>query len=489
MPSFYPRTLPRQMPLTPPEYLPGCAQNRCGGMQINQMQYPSHPGRGGLHEKARYDLAEQYGPSTTFNAPAPMAYHHPPPAYNGAAPPGITHPGQIYGSVGAPALPPIRTQDPSGMDITSARQQRSQEQASRSERRPKEEKAVGGVAAHLDYEMDQMADFVSEMAQGMYDLYTSRICLADIDILRSVQPGSPVPPAFRKWVSQILSSTRLPSSTILLGLYYLSTRMSMLSAGGQYKASSGQVYRMLTIALVLGSKFLDDNTFQNRSWSEVSGIAVAELNGLEMEWLLAIDWKLHLDPTEQQGLSSWRIHWDEWRQEMTSRKSQASKPAKLSPIDTNVQRVGVQSRTFSPSPSYNIPYSKLTPTHVVSERQHVQYQTPSHLDQWLYPRSSTERSPPSAPETGPNTPEYFGLPGTWSFNTAPPPYSLRSMPPSAHLAHVSSQPPSYHHTPYMGHYSNSVWNGHGAGCGCMYCARHNEPYFMTPGYGMQTVVG
>lgn len=94
--------------------------------------------------------------------------------------------------------------------------------------------AVGGVCAHLDYELDQMADYVSDMAQ------------------RIVLPGSPVSPAFRKFCSSILSSTRLPSTTILLGMNYLARRMNHLNSAGPYKASDGQVWRMLTVGLLLG---------------------------------------------------------------------------------------------------------------------------------------------------------------------------------------------------------------------------------------------
>src|SRR5699024_8529153 len=107
-----------------------------------------------------------------------------------------------------------------------------------SDRPHKEEKPTGGVAAHLDYEMDQMSDFVAEMAQGMYALYSTKINLSDIDFARSVCPGTSVTPQFRKYVYQILSSTRLPSSTILLGLFYLASRMRMLSSIKVYTAGS-----------------------------------------------------------------------------------------------------------------------------------------------------------------------------------------------------------------------------------------------------------
>ncbi|KAJ3472227.1 hypothetical protein NLG97_g11171 [Lecanicillium saksenae] len=107
----------------------------------------------------------------------------------------------------------------------------------------------GGVCAVLDYEVDMMAEYVAEMAT------------------RLVTPEATVSSPFRKFVTQILTSTRLPSTTILLGMNYLAKRINaMKGQGGSYKASEGQVWRYLTVSLLLGSKFLDDNTFQNRSW-------------------------------------------------------------------------------------------------------------------------------------------------------------------------------------------------------------------------------
>ena len=175
------------------------------------------------------------------------------------------------------------------------------------------EKSTGGVAAHLDYEMQQMIDFVADMVQGMYALYESGICLADIDITRSVNSRSSVRPAFRKYVSQLLNSTRLPRTTILVGLCYLATRLTMMSAGGKCSYGNGQIHRMLVISLLLGSKFLDDNTLKNRSWSEVSNIPTGELNLLEVEWLSAVNWDMHISPDDTQGFALWRKHWNSWQ--------------------------------------------------------------------------------------------------------------------------------------------------------------------------------
>ncbi|KAH0548632.1 hypothetical protein GP486_007824 [Trichoglossum hirsutum] len=497
------------MPPTPPEYLPAYSAVGSGGMQVSQLPpYVAHPGMRMRHDKRGYEYLEPYDQAPPAFAPAPPMIYHQPPAYPGAPAPGIGHQNHMYGApIGAPVLPPIRMPDRSVLDDAVAQhqqhqqhQQQQQQQHHHQDRlprpeQPKEEKPVGGVSAKLDYEMDQMAEYVAEMSQGMYALYVSRICLADIDIIRSVLPGSPVPPAFRKFVSQILSSTRLPCSTILLGLYYLNTRITMLSANGQYnqsnKSSGSQVYRMLTVSLLLASKFLDDNTFQNRSWSEVSSISVAELNALEIEWLVAIKWKLMLGPDEQKGFAVWQDHWDAWRNRASS--SKAPTVPKLAPLDTNLQRQQ-QSKIFPTTPLYPSHYTGPPVSGMSVDPQHAQTQsahlTPSLFDQgpWSYGRSNTERSPPSAPETGPNTPEYFGWSPFHLPSHAPPQYTMRPVPTSNHSSHISSQPPSYHHTPYAQYYSHhTTW--HGAGCACAYCGRSNESYFMASGFGPQTVVG
>jgi hypothetical protein len=339
------------------------------------------------------------------------------------------------------------------------------------------------VAAYLDYEMDQMSGFVAETAQGMYDLYKSKICLADIDVLRSVQPGSSVSPAFRKFVLQILSSTRLPSSTIFLALHYLLTRMTMLSNHGQHKSSSGQVYRMLTISLLLGSKFLDDNTFQNRSWSEVSGLAVSELNKLEMEWLVAIDWKLHVDIPDDPSYQAIDDRFKAWQ-----KASARAAISKLPPIDTSIQRRHSRPQEISPpSSGYPSRYPKQLASGGTAESHPSQYPQPARYEQgnWPYSRSRLDYSPPSAPETGPPTPDYRGYGGQWSFNLPPPPPPY----PLHHTAHGPVQVPPYPQQPYSQCIPPTIWTSHTAGCACPYCNRAHEPYFMAPAYGPQPVAG
>jgi hypothetical protein len=447
MPSFY--APGHGLSPTPPHINSGGRLDEPSFYPVGHTAFPPR------YHQSGSEFIEQYSQSLVYAKPNAMAMHPAHPMHGTRDMHSMGHQQSMYGPM-ATALPPIRAnvQLPP-MDSAIPPQYRRQEhtqhqhhhQQEQQHQSRKEEKATGGVAAHLDYEMDRMSDFVAEMTQGI------------------ISPGTSVPPQFRKYVYQILSSTRLPSSTILLGLFYMSSRMRILSAQRVFQSGSGQIYRMLTVGLLLGSKFLDDNTFQNKSWAEVSNIPVAELNKMELEWLFAFDWKIHDRIYDQQdGFASWRRHWDSWSAKANARAQESSRQT-LSPLNTNVVRHHQSVAKPVMSPEGPIP---------------PQYQRSSHIENsWLNPAAS-EYSPPSAPHSGPNTPDYYSV-GPWGFSNPPPPYSQGAWiaPPPRYIAQSAprSQPPSYHHTPAYGlPFAQSVWTGHGSSCGCMYCAKHMEHY-------------
>jgi len=476
MPAYFPPPLQRQLPLTPPEYFDehnfdvmASQQGYCAGPNDRHYAYDYSEG---------YPIAKQ-AQFTTMTGPQ-FSYEREleRQAARYSVPPPREH---SFGPIAAPILPPIRVADK--MDVSSAYSQPTQSKQAAVP--PKEEKSAGGVAAHLDYEMDRMVDFVAEMSQGMYDLLKSRFCLADIDLSRSVQPTSPAQASFRKYVSQILASTRLPKATILLALHYLSTRMTMLSEHGTYSASTGHPWRLLTSALMLASKFLDDNTFQNKSWAEVSRIPVAELNAHEMEWLCAINWHLHVDWTDQAGLPVWFNQWDHCMERYEARKAELSLATlKLTPIDTVLQRQYHAPQQYTvpqlANPLY-MPPTPFTPNYDSSScymSTDTSSRTPPHWNQWPQIRSL---SPASANPTGPNTPEWYGK----SAGSAYPQSNMamsRNLPPPHILS--SQQSPMY--PGYQNQYPGHLWPMHSAGCACSYCY---DRYGMHHGYGMQAVMG
>jgi hypothetical protein len=408
-----------------------------------------------------YDFADRYGQLAIAMPPMyPQAG-----TYLSNAPPSLPPPSSFYEPASATILPPMRVSGHSMADA-ALQHQRAHEYNQRTQAPAKEEKPVGGVSAKLDYDMDVMTDFVCETA------------------LRLITPGRMMPSSFRKWVHQVLCATRLPSATILLSMFYLNERMPMLYAEPK---TDTHLFRLLTIALVLGSKFLDDNTFINRSWSEVSGINVGELNRLEMEWLNAIDYKLHRDPLEHQGWKYWSGQWKDFQDHAAVR---AGRSNKLSPIDTSVHRRSLNpNKPLPPLPmqqAYNPASYDYTPKSAQSSQSSYNLPSYSQYDPW---RSANEHSPASAPTTGPTTPEYYNTTGTWGQAEG---YSRRTMfgfPPLSQPAAQSQQQQTsnYGQPAYANQYSTSVWNQHGQNCGCGYCAQRHQPYFMTHGYGPQAV--
>ena len=108
---------------------------------------------------------------------------------------------------------------------------------------------------------------------------------------------------FRKWVTTILSTTQVTQNVILLALMFI-YRLKKLNP--TVKGKSGSEFRLLTVALMLGNKFLDDNTYTNKTWAEVSGISVQEIHIMEVEFLSNMKYTLYVSELE----------WAAWHQKL-----------------------------------------------------------------------------------------------------------------------------------------------------------------------------
>lgn len=333
----------------------------------------------------------------------------------------------------------------------------------------------GGVCAVLDYEVDVMAEYVAEMAT------------------RVVTPEATVNAPFRKFVSQILTSTRLPSTTILLGLNYLAKRINTIKGQGHYKATEGQVWRYLTVSLLLGSKFLDDNTFQNRSWSEVSGIAVSELNALEFEWVESMGWRLYVNLDMSKDYQAWLENWREWQDNKKRQAAQASRDrlASLVPaIDTELARY--------PNAHRQSPHSRYLQEQVQEYERYQAMKAQQQAQQQHY-RPRGEVSWANQPWSDPLTPPDSGY-GT-------PDYSMSATSSNAryneYFSHAAAQYANSYHHPSSTYYpsrhnsygSQYPYNHHGWEQGLGDCGGYNgcvdpmkgqQSYFM--GYS-QPVMG
>jgi len=344
-------------------------------------------------------------------------------SYAGLPPPGLSHPvGGYMAKRGSIVDVPQLIED-------KPRQSARSEGAVAHQPQQQEKPPSGGVSAQLDYEIKEMADFVSTVS------------------LRIAYPNSQVTSQWRNFVTQILSSTRLPDSTILLALEYLKNRLAQRDGTPPPHMN---IHKLVTIALLLASKFLDDNTFQNKSWAEVTGIPVTEINALEMEWLREMGWNLHVDPNGDKGWETWRRTWAQFKQD---KKPAPSTPPTLAPIDT---KLAFQQGNMYARNGYT---DRHRPLSAITDRM---FQLPSNRPQSTYWSAvpSPSDSPPSAPETGPPTPEYTGWPA--QFVLPPPQYQTR-LP-------ATNFPPFYSHAP-----SPSYWNASDYSYFCNGC---REPYAM-----------
>lgn len=151
-----------------------------------------------------------------------------------------------------------------------------------------------------------LAEFAAQMTCLFW--FQTGDSLKQAESIRTRGPNAPVSrlpnlsipqEQFRKWVLQVLSITQVTQNVILLALMFI-YRLKMSTP--QIKGRGGSEYRLLTVALMLGNKFLDDNTYTNKTWAEVSCFSVQEIHVMEVEFLSNMRYNLLASKEE----------WDSW---------------------------------------------------------------------------------------------------------------------------------------------------------------------------------
>ncbi|KAI9016526.1 cyclin-domain-containing protein [Phycomyces nitens] len=111
---------------------------------------------------------------------------------------------------------------------------------------------------------------------------------------------------FKLFCQQLIKATQISCACIVLALYYVHRlRETYPSVQG----SIGSEVRLFTTALVLANKYLDDNTFTNKTWADVSHIPVHELNIMEVEFLSALNYRIHVPRLQ---FFSWASQCQQW---------------------------------------------------------------------------------------------------------------------------------------------------------------------------------
>ena len=64
------------------------------------------------------------------------------------------------------------------------------------------------------------------------------------------------------------------------------------------KLSSRSLQRLLAVAVMTATKFLEDDCCLNSRWAEISGLSLEELNSLELDFLFCIEFRLAISPKQ-----------------------------------------------------------------------------------------------------------------------------------------------------------------------------------------------
>lgn len=134
----------------------------------------------------------------------------------------------------------------------------------------------GGVASVLDYDLDVMSKFTTYLAFRLFDRKDTN----NTQFINSLKT--------------VLSSVRLPLSSLILSNYFLLERFELDSSLFQSHSNNlEKIYESVVISLILANKANDDNTFTNKSWSCATGLSIQIINKTEVEWLVMMGYHLH----------------------------------------------------------------------------------------------------------------------------------------------------------------------------------------------------
>ena len=157
-----------------------------------------------------------------------------------------------------------------------------------------------------------LAHFMAEVTSFLWFESPSTIDAAEK--MRSHPPSNPIPrlapnaispAAFKNWASSVVSTTQIARNVVILSLLYiyrLKKRMSNI------RGLLGSEYRLLTVAMMLGNKFLDDNTYTNKTWADVTGLGVGDIHLMEVEFLGNVRYNLLVSAKQ----------WQEWLGKLAS---------------------------------------------------------------------------------------------------------------------------------------------------------------------------
>lgn len=113
--------------------------------------------------------------------------------------------------------------------------------------------------------------------------------------------------SFKQFIMNVIKHTQLPPTAISLALYYI-LQLKKCSPK-PIIGNANSEYRVFSVALMLANKFLDDNTYTNQTWADVTHLPLKEISTMEVEFLSNLQYRLFVSGPDwahwQSRISVW----------------------------------------------------------------------------------------------------------------------------------------------------------------------------------------
>jgi len=142
-------------------------------------------------------------------------------------------------------------------------------------------------AAFEDTDIDHLALLIADMLERLM-AHNDRIPLLPESLTRFHSRSAPGISVL-EYLRRIVRFTKVEKSILLLTLHYVD---QMCARTPLFTLSSLTAHRFIIASIAVASKGLCDTFCTNSLYARVGGISLTELNVLEREFLLGIDWRL-----------------------------------------------------------------------------------------------------------------------------------------------------------------------------------------------------
>jgi len=102
--------------------------------------------------------------------------------------------------------------------------------------------------------------------------------------------------SLKNYLKLCLSSFNCSDACYVLALVYI----KRIAKTAPDIICSLSVHRLLFFALLLATKYHDDECYSNKCYAKIGGLTVERMNMLEAEFVKMLDWKVFVDPQEYQ---------------------------------------------------------------------------------------------------------------------------------------------------------------------------------------------